>query len=155
MSTLPSREYLQEALKLLGGCKRQAKVWWFWLVTKGWWRDYAPEFSPEQDWWPATLHCCVDFSFEPRTCGQFGTFLHKGTMRKRRLAEVSDTTSQPPTCTGHLGHIWDTTRGKTAIDRGQMGDDRNGKSQTERRVPNPAQGFWRLPPLVAFLLLPL
>ena len=45
--------------------------------------------------------------------------------------------------------------GKTAINRGQMGDDRNGKSQTEREGPQTLlPGFRRLPPLVAFLLLP-
>ena len=69
-------------------------------------------------------------------------------MRKRRLAEVSDTTNLHR---GHLGlgHIWDTaaTTGKKAINRGQMSGGRNGKSQTqrerEREVPKPCSRVFR------------
>ena len=64
--------------------------------------------------------------------------------RDNEEAEAGQGVGQP-TSIGHLGHIWDTTTtntntGKTAINTGQM-VDRNGKSQTHRRSPNPAPGF--------------
>lgn len=39
--------YQVESLDLQGALQSRRKCGW--LVTKGWWRDYAPEFSPEQD----------------------------------------------------------------------------------------------------------
>ena len=66
------------------------------------------------------------------TCGQFGTFPHKGTMRKRRLAKVSD--NQLPSDTWdsrtHLGHNHHQHQ------HGQDGNKYGTNGRPERQVTN-------------------
>ena len=101
-----STQVLQEAIATWG-CKRRRKcgggIGWSQKAGGAIMLQNSPQSKIDG---LTLLHCCVDFSFEPRTCGQFGTFPHKGTMRKRRLAEVSDTTNlhRTPGTRTHLGH---------------------------------------------------